>query len=169
MKKRKLNIAVTGLNAIDSPGPGIPVIRALREARSFNVRIIGFSYESLEPGIYMHDLVDRTYQVPYPTAGTETLMSRLQYIHKKEKLDIIIPNFDAELYPFIKLEPKLKPMSQRPLDNKTIASLLYETADLIFHNLVLLGYYDIDPEEVYNELRRRFGISGIEEKAAREK
>ena len=45
--------------------------------------------------------------------------------------------------------------------------IVYETADLIFHNLVLLGFYDIDPEEVYSELRRRFGISGIAEKAAR--
>ena len=45
--------------------------------------------------------------------------------------------------------------------------IVYETADLIFHNLVLLGFYDIDPEEVFAELRRRFGISGIEEKQSR--
>ena len=45
--------------------------------------------------------------------------------------------------------------------------IVYEAADLIFHALVLLGYYDIDPEEVYRELRRRFGISGIAEKEAR--
>jgi carbamoyl-phosphate synthase large subunit len=110
MKRRKLNIAVTGLNAIDSPGPGISVIRGLREASSFDVRIIGLSYESLEPGIFMHDMVDRTYHIPYPTAGLDTLMERLEYIHEKEKLDVIIPNFDAELYPFIKLEPRLKTM-----------------------------------------------------------
>ena len=45
--------------------------------------------------------------------------------------------------------------------------IVYEMADLIFHNLVLLGFYDIDPEEVYAELRRRFGVSGIEEKQSR--
>ncbi|TGU74992.1 phosphoribosyl-ATP diphosphatase [Geomonas terrae] len=45
--------------------------------------------------------------------------------------------------------------------------IVYETADLIFHSLVLLGFYDIDPEEVYSELRRRFGMSGIEEKNSR--
>jgi phosphoribosyl-ATP pyrophosphohydrolase len=45
--------------------------------------------------------------------------------------------------------------------------IVYETADLIFHSLVLLGFYDIDPEEVYAELRRRFGTSGIEEKQSR--
>ena len=110
MKKRKLNIAVTGLNAIDSPGPGLSVIRALREAESFDVNIIGLSYESLEPGIFMHDLVDRTYSIPYPTAGIDTLLARMKYIHDKESLNVIIPNFDSELYPFIKLETKLKAM-----------------------------------------------------------
>jgi len=110
MKKRTLNIAVTGLNAIDSPGPGVSVIRALKEADSFDVRIIGLSYESLEPGIYMHDLVHRTYSIPYPAAGIDTLFARLEYIHEQEQLDVIIPNFDAELYPFIKLEHKLKEM-----------------------------------------------------------
>ncbi len=110
MQKRKLNIAVTGLNAIDSPGPGVAVIRALREAGSFDVRIIGLAYESLEPGIYMHQLVDKTYQIPYPTTGTETLLARLEYIHSKENLNVIIPNFDAELYSFIKLGPNLKEM-----------------------------------------------------------
>ena len=47
--------------------------------------------------------------------------------------------------------------------------LVYEVADLFFHVLVLLGYYDVPPEKVYAELRRRFGISGIEEKASRPK
>lgn len=110
MKKPIINIGVTGLNAIDSPGPGVAVIRGLREATSFDVRIIGFAYESMEPGIYMHELVDRTYQIPYPTAGTDALLSRLEYIQSKEKLDVIIPNFDAELYSFMKLEDKLLQM-----------------------------------------------------------
>lgn len=45
--------------------------------------------------------------------------------------------------------------------------IIYETADLFFHTLVLLGYYDIPPEEIYRELRRRFGVSGIAEKESR--
>jgi carbamoyl-phosphate synthase large subunit len=109
-KKRKLTIAVSGLNAIDSPGPGVAVIRALREAESFDVRIIGIAYEALEPGIYMHNLVDKTYEFPYPSAGIDTIMERLQYIHDRENLDVFIPNFDSELYPFIKLENRLKEM-----------------------------------------------------------
>lgn len=45
--------------------------------------------------------------------------------------------------------------------------IIYETADLLFHLLVLLGYCDIEPDEIYGELRRRFGVSGIEEKESR--
>jgi len=110
MSKKILNIAVTGLNAIDSPGPGIAVIRGLRDSEHFDVRIIGLAYENLEPGIYMRDLVDKVYQIPYPSIGHETLLSRLQYIHRKEKIDVIIPNFDAELFSFIKIAPTLKEM-----------------------------------------------------------
>jgi len=44
-----------------------------------------------------------------------------------------------------------------------------EVADLFFHVLVLLGYYDLPPERIYAELRRRFGLSGLEEKASRGK
>lgn len=45
--------------------------------------------------------------------------------------------------------------------------IVCETADLLFHLLVLLGHQNIPPEKVYDELRRRFGTSGIAEKAAR--
>lgn len=110
MNKSELTIAVTGLNAIDSPGPGVGVIRGLREAHSFDAKIIGLAYETLEPGIYMDGLADATYMIPYPSAGTDALFDRLAYVHSKENIDVIIPNFDAELYSFMKLEPQLKAM-----------------------------------------------------------
>lgn len=50
-----------------------------------------------------------------------------------------------------------------------IDQVVYETADLWFHSLVLLGYYDLPPERVLDELKRRFGLSGLEEKANRNK
>nr|MCU0364004.1 hypothetical protein [Bacteroidales bacterium] len=100
--RRKLTVAVTGLNNTDNPGPGVPVIRALRESREFEVRIIGLAYESLEPGIYMHDLVDKTYRIPYPSDGTDMLVRRLLDISKVEKIDVLFPNFDAELLAFMK-------------------------------------------------------------------
>jgi carbamoyl-phosphate synthase large subunit len=111
--REKLVLAVTALNAIDSPGPGIAVIRAIRECNDFDVRIIGLSYEALEPGIYMHDLVDKTYQLPYPSAGTEVLLERIKEINEAEHINVLIPNFDAELYNFIRIEDKLRMMGIR--------------------------------------------------------
>ncbi len=106
--KKPINIAVSGLNAIDSPGPGIPVIRALKESEHYQARIVGLSYEALEPGIYMHDIVDVSYKVPLPTEGVQQLYDRLAEIHRHEKIDVIIPNFDAELFGYIKLADKLR-------------------------------------------------------------
>jgi carbamoyl-phosphate synthase large subunit len=108
MSLRKITVAVTGLNNVDSPGPGIPVIRALKESKYFEVRIIGLSYEALEPGLYMRDHVDKSYSIPLPSSGISTLMERLKYIHNQENIDVIIPNFDAELHSFIKMAPQLK-------------------------------------------------------------
>ena len=45
--------------------------------------------------------------------------------------------------------------------------IIYETADLWFHTMVLLAQQGLRPEDVLNELDRRFGLSGLEEKAAR--
>lgn len=42
-----------------------------------------------------------------------------------------------------------------------------EVADLWFHTLVLLSYYDLPPDKIYAELERRFGTSGLQEKARR--
>ena len=45
--------------------------------------------------------------------------------------------------------------------------IIYETADLWFHSLVMLAHLDLEPQQVLDELQRRFGLSGLEEKAAR--
>jgi len=47
------------------------------------------------------------------------------------------------------------------------SKLLYECADLWFHSLVMLAHFDLKPQDVLDELARREGISGIEEKASR--
>lgn len=46
--------------------------------------------------------------------------------------------------------------------------IVHETADLWFHCLVMLAARDLHPSQVLEELERRFGISGLEEKAGRE-
>lgn len=51
-------------------------------------------------------------------------------------------------------------------DNKDV---IYETADLWFHSLVMLSHLGEDSSAVLNELARRFDLSGLEEKANRSK
>lgn len=45
--------------------------------------------------------------------------------------------------------------------------LIHETADLWFHTLVLLASQGLNPNDVLKELERRFGVSGLDEKARR--
>jgi len=45
--------------------------------------------------------------------------------------------------------------------------IVYEIADLWFHTLVLLAQQGLNPQQVLDELSRRFGLSGLEEKASR--
>ena len=54
--------------------------------------------------------------------------------------------------------------AERSGDNN---DLIAETADLWFHTMVMLVHQDIPPAAVLDELERRFGLSGIDEKAAR--
>lgn len=48
-----------------------------------------------------------------------------------------------------------------------VEQLVYETADLWFHTLVMLANQGLGPKQVLDELQRRFGLSGLEEKANR--
>ena len=47
------------------------------------------------------------------------------------------------------------------------SKVLYECADLWFHSMIMLARFDLTPQDVLDEMARREGISGIEEKAAR--
>jgi len=47
--------------------------------------------------------------------------------------------------------------------------IIYETADLWFHSMVLLAQQGLHPDDVLKELDRRFGLSGLDEKASRKK
>lgn len=48
-----------------------------------------------------------------------------------------------------------------------VNKLVYECADLWFHSLIMLAQFNLNPQQVLEELARREGISGIEEKANR--
>ena len=109
MSKKPLTIAVTGLNATDNPAPGVGVLRALRQGGSKD-RLVGLAYDALDPGVYAADIVRDVFMIPYPSQGRDAFLSRLQYVHERVGLDVIIPTLDAELPSFIDLEPRLRDM-----------------------------------------------------------
>ena len=47
-------------------------------------------------------------------------------------------------------------------------AVIHETADLWFHTMVMLSHLDLEPSTVLEELKKRFNISGLEEKASRQ-
>lgn len=49
------------------------------------------------------------------------------------------------------------------------SALVYETADLWFHSLVMLSHLGLEADDILKELQRRFNLSGLEEKASRQK
>lgn len=102
-----LTIGVTGLNAVDNPGPGIGVARSLKEDKDLDVTIVGLVYDAMEPGAYMDWLVDRAFVVPYPAAGSQSYFARLQHIHACCPLDFILPTLDTELPLFFQFEGDL--------------------------------------------------------------
>ena len=107
-KTRPLTIGITGMNArADNPGPGLAVARCLREWKGDDLRIVGLSYDALDPGLY-HDRCDVGYLLPYPSAGREALLDRLLAIQEYEQMDLLIPCLDAELSILVALESELK-------------------------------------------------------------
>jgi carbamoyl-phosphate synthase large subunit len=100
-------VGISGINAVDNPGPGIGVARSLREDPDINVKIVGLAYDAMEPGLFMDWVVDRSYLMPYPSNSVDAYFERLLYIKDTCGLDCIIPNLDAELPLFIKWAPIL--------------------------------------------------------------
>jgi len=101
-----IKVAVSGINAVDNPGPGIGIIKGLREG-SLSVSVVGLAYDAMEPGVYLEQLIERAYLMPYPSEGEAPFLNRLLYIREKEDLEAIIPALDAELPLFIDLQERL--------------------------------------------------------------
>jgi len=55
------------------------------------------------------------------------------------------------------------------IKDKNRDEVVYEAADLVYHSLVGLSFSGVNPDSVKREIRRRFGVSGIEEKNSRGK
>ena len=110
---RPLTVAITGMNArADNPGPGVAVARCLKESGR-PVRLVGFAYDTLDPGLYLDDLFAATYLLPYPSAGEAAFLERLAGVHAESPIDVFIPCLDAEMPACISLSEKLSAMGIR--------------------------------------------------------
>jgi carbamoyl-phosphate synthase large subunit len=101
-------VGVSGINAVDNPGPGIAVARSLKEDPELNVRIVGMAYDAMDPGIYMDWILDKSFMIPYPSCGGEAYLKRLLEIKDTYGLDYVIPNLDSELPLYIKYAERLQ-------------------------------------------------------------
>ncbi len=112
--KPMLTIAVTGMNAKpDNPGPGLAVARCLRLAYGDDIRVIGLGYDVLDAGLYLQDICDVSYLLPYPSAGEQQLMERMTFIQQQESIDVLIPCLDAELLSFSRLRHEFEQLGIR--------------------------------------------------------
>ena len=102
-----LTIGISGINAIDNPGPGVGIARSLKEDPGLSVTTIGLSYDAMEPGMYLDWLIDNAYILPYPSGEPDAYLDRLFHIQTQCGLDMIIPNLDAELPLYIKYQETL--------------------------------------------------------------
>ena len=112
MKKRP-TVAVTGLNATDNPGPGVGVLRCLRDAVGADYHLVGLAYDALDPGVYASHIVDDVFMIPYPSQGIESFLARIEYLHKAVGIDVVIPTLDAELPSFIETQVRLSVLGIR--------------------------------------------------------
>ena len=102
------------------------------------------------------------------------VLQQLAHILEQRKLESSDQSYVASLYEK-RLDTILKKIGEEATETVIAAKngdkqqIIYETADLWFHCMVLLANQNLGPEDVLQELQRRFGLSGLDEKAQRYK
>ena len=105
-------------------------------------------------------------------AEKEAVLSRLFTVIESRKGGDPNTSYTAELFEagVEKIAEKLTEETAETIDaamKGERAELVHESADLLYHLLALLAAKEVKLKDVFEELRRREGISGIEEKKAR--
>jgi len=105
--------------------------------------------------------------------STSTVLDQLSDILEQRKQADPNSSYVAKLYAG-GLDTILKKIGEEATEtviaakNGDAEQIIYETADLWFHCLVMLSHQDLHPDAVLAELQRRFGLSGLVEKANRQ-
>lgn len=106
------------------------------------------------------------------TMTTQTVLSELAVVLNERKQAAPDSSYVAKLYSK-GLDAILKKIGEEATETVMAAKdgqaekIIYEVADLWFHTLVLLAQQNLHPDDVLSELGRRFGLSGLVEKANR--
>jgi len=104
---KAVKVGVSGINAVDNPGPGVGVAKSLKEWNP-GISIVGLAYDPMEPGVYMRWLIEKSYLMPYPSQGADAYLERLLYVKNSYGLDAVIPTLDAELPLYIEYADRLR-------------------------------------------------------------
>ncbi|WP_067518837.1 phosphoribosyl-ATP diphosphatase [Endozoicomonas ascidiicola] len=115
----------------------------------------------------MSDIIQRLTEILNSRREADPDSSYVAQLHKKG-LDHILKKVgeeSAEVLIAAKASERDDALHQ--VQGKGLDAVVYETADLWFHTMVMLSHLGLEPADVLNELDRRFGLSGIDEKASR--
>ncbi|HBQ21531.1 MAG: hypothetical protein A2Z91_02150 [Deltaproteobacteria bacterium GWA2_38_16] len=104
-----IHVAITGLQMMDNPYPGVSVARSLKESPSFSGKIIGLSYDLHCTGNFS-PYFDDIFLTPFPWDSETQWLNRIAQIHQKIRLDVIIPTLDSEIALFSKMSLTLEKM-----------------------------------------------------------
>jgi phosphoribosyl-ATP pyrophosphohydrolase len=104
---------------------------------------------------------------------TSNVLKELAAILEARKAESPESSYVASLY--AKPDKMLEKIGEEAVEtiiaakNNDREQIIYETADLWFHSMVMLAQKGLSPDDILIELARRFGVSGHDEKAARKK
>ncbi len=99
------------------------------------------------------------------------ILKELAAILEARKSEAADKSYVASLY--AKPDKMLEKIGEEAIEtiiaakNEDKQQIIYETADLWFHTMVMLAQKGLSPDDILNELARRFGVSGHDEKASR--
>ncbi len=111
----KATVAFTGVDSIENPYPGLSVIRSIQDSKEFEGKVVVLTYGALCTGVYQKSYINQVYLIPFPSEPEGYLFSRLQEIHAKHRLDIIIPCLDSEIATYARLKPGLNELGIKVL------------------------------------------------------
>ena len=115
MNKTKTRVALTGFGGLDNPEPGLAVARALRAGWKSPLEIEALCYDVWDTGGWMPDIADRIHLATPISMGDEAVFARLSEIHKKHKIDVLIPNLDLEVPAISRLSRRLERLGIKTL------------------------------------------------------